>query len=120
MRVLLPLLLSLLQGPGSTTTPTAASLKTGDDSCKEWRQFQGGAARQGRLCNMVAGPSENITRPSQIIKLGNGSQSMAVVGLNGTLFIPTENHLGEIKAFAADGQEIWSYQVWPELHPDGS
>jgi outer membrane protein assembly factor BamB len=118
MRVLLlrPLLLSLLQGPGIDYT-NGVSLKTDDDSCKEWRQFQGGAARQGRLCNMVAGPSENITRPSQIIKLGNGSQSMAVVGLNGTLFIPTENHLGEIKAFAADGQEIWSYQVWPELHP---
>jgi outer membrane protein assembly factor BamB len=90
-------------------------LKSDDDCRKEWRQFQGGAARQGRLSNAVAGPSTNATH--QVIKLGNGSQSMAVVGLNGTLFVPTENHLGQVKAFGADGQEIWSYQVWSELHP---
>eukprot|EP01046_Picozoa_sp_COSAG06_P003901 COSAG06_NODE_156_length_21863_cov_29.245405_14_plen_585_part_00 len=108
------LLLSVvLLGRGGLAPGTQSS--TVDDSRTEWRQFQGGPARQGRLSNLVSGPSTNTTH--QIIKLGNGSQSMAVVGANGTIFVPTENHLGEIKALDAQGRELWSYTVWSELHP---
>merc|ERR1711969_157535 len=39
---------------------------------------------------------------------------MAVVGANG-IYVPTMNHLGEVKAFGSDGQELWRYQFASRL-----
>ena len=51
-----------------------------------------------------------------IIKLGNGSSSGAIVGPSGTIFVPTMNHYGEVKAIAPNGTLLWRYQVFNRLH----
>ena len=88
-----------------------AAAAVGEGGPAEWRQFGGGAARAGRMA--VAGPTTSSIR--RVIKLGNGSQSMAVVGANGQIYVPTMNHLGEVKAFGPDGQELWRYQFASRL-----
>ena len=75
----------------------------------EWRQFHGAAARTG----FVDAPGPTSNRTQQVLKLGTGSTSMAVVGSDGTMYIPTMHQLGEIKAFTAAGALKWRYQLWP-------